>query len=198
MTLASVNATLPAHYIRLYEMIAATRLEPSATSLLELGCSSGEFVNFLRSQGYNAEGVDGDSEAIESAMGRYDSKTFHYGELTALEDVFGNRKFDIIVSQGVFCVLSQLAYLLRYPKKRGIAMKSGAISHNFSQEADSQLQEVIDKILANTHRQLTPRGLLIAREAITPYHRIDFSQETATKLGFVVNTYSTHEAILEK
>ena len=47
----------PGHQ-RLFELISQKSAIPSDTRVLELGCSYGEFVYFLRQQGYDVEQLE--------------------------------------------------------------------------------------------------------------------------------------------
>ena len=183
---------LPEHYQRTWGIITDKARDPSRTSVLELGCADGKFVEWLQQHGYNAEGVDGKlSKTKELGI-----PNLHYGQLTALDDVFGERIFDFVVSQGVFSREAQLEYRHGW---------NGALVVAFStpterKELYEALQRTIDQILENAYRCLTPTGFLLVREdiSINSAEVVDLSEETIVKTGFVVERLDKHEAILQR
>jgi len=189
-----MNVKLEARDRAFYELIASKTGDPTNTSLLELGCAYGSFVNKLGQDGYNAEGVDGNSRMID--FGRRRGLDLHHGELTALEDVFGERTFDLIVARGVFCINSQIDYMAG---DRIIEMAfARAVNSEAHEETNSTAKGIIGKILSGSYQQLTPRGFLIVREDVVGWDSIDFDQETAEGIGFVVEKLEENEAILHK
>ena len=191
-----MGITLPSRYQALYNMITAKTTDPSNTSVLDLGCSIGHFVAYLRQQGYNAEGVDGDKRAVKAYSHR--QSYLHHGELTALEQVFGERQFDLIVARGVFCISSQMDHKFsRSEKLRVDAAIARAINPKDREEIDGQMQENIEGILVSAYGQLTPSGFLIVVEDVG-LDSVDFSRKTAEDIGYIVEQLQRQQAILQK
>lgn len=179
------------HYQRLYDMITARTSKPS-TRILELGCVNGYFVEWLRERGYNAEGIDGDRRAVEAFTHR--QAFLHHGELTALEDVFGGRTFDLIAARGVFSKSAQISYRFGF---------NGVLVFVFSspqerEELNALSRATIRQILNSSYRHLTSGGLLIVREDISPLDSVDFSPEDAVSIGYIVEYYEKQESVLMK
>lgn len=187
-----MDEVFPSHYQVLYSMIAAKTRDTSTTNVLELGCSNGHFVEYLRQQGYNAEGVDGNKRTVEAFSSR--QIYLHHGELTSLEDVFGERQFDLIVAKGVFSKEAQLDY--KYPW-------SGALVIAFSSPEERKkeyesLQETINQILRSVYGQLAPGGFLVIHENTSEGESVDFSRETVEDIGYIVEQLEKQQAILQK
>ena len=183
-----MNATVLSHSQELYALVAAKSKESPAISILDLGCSDGLFVSLLGQQGYNAEGIDGDGEVISI---RSDVLKLHQGELTALEDVFGDRKFDLITAQGVFCMASQINYMTG-----DILDLTFILSIMHSDAINTAAQENIRKILASAYGQLMPGGYLVIIE--DGGDSVDFERKTAEVIGYAVEKLGKQEAILQK
>jgi len=181
-------------YKRLCDMIAAKADDPSTTSVLELGCASGKFVDWFRLQGYDAEGVDGSETAIERGNKPY----LHHGEHTALENVFGEQTFKIMVAQGVFSMLALAEYLYISDRLVQTPEPGGRLKKGDS-DALAMMEQDLHHTLVSTYAQLEPGGFLLIRENDgRKSNSIYFSQEKAESIGFVVEHYETHEAILKK
>ena len=191
-----MGGILASHYELLYNMIIAKTRDPSTTSVLELGCSNGHFVEYLRHQGYNAEGVDGNKRAVEAYSRR--QGCLHHGELTALEDVFGERQFDLIVARGVFCIASQMDYLFEEQLEKLVdAVIERVVNPAVRKEIDNAIRENINKILASAYGQLKAGGFLIILEDVG-FDSIDFSRETAEDIGYIVEQLEKQKALLQK
>ena len=65
-----------------------------ATTVLDLGCATGEFLRALDRPGYELFGVDLNGAAIEQAAAALPAATFHTGTLA--DDPFGGEQFDAI------------------------------------------------------------------------------------------------------
>ncbi len=182
---------LPKPDQRMYErVIEKTTKNPSETSVLELGCSYGWFVNFLQRQGYKVEGVDGSLECIS----RDGVPGLYHGELTALENVFGDKTFDIIIAQGVFAESAQMEY--RYGRIAELIVAFSTPEER--KEINNSVQETINQILENAYKHLVPGGFLVVREDISPLDSVDFSKETAIRIGYEIERFERQEAILKK
>ncbi len=195
-TLANIRSLVDQHgeeleprHQRLYELITARSETPSTTSILELGCSNGNFVDYLREQGYNAEGVDIDKKAIE----RSNSPYLHHGDITCLDDVFRERKFDLVVATGVFNTGTQIYYLFR--EELDMDKK---VTVETTPEHEEATLENIEKILKSAFKHLTPGGFLITVDNIMLGDYTAFTPETATNIGYIVKHYARQEAILQK
>jgi len=57
---------------------------PPGSRLLDVGCGAGEFCEFFRSLGFNAEGMDLSNAAIAHARQAYPAITFHAGAIETL------------------------------------------------------------------------------------------------------------------
>lgn len=192
-----MGGTLTSRYKALYSMITAKTIYPSVTSVLELGCSDGYFVEYLRQQGYNAEGVDGDKIVVKARSNR--RGFLHHGELKALEDIFGERQFDLIAARGVFCISSQMSYLFGEQSEQLVdAAIARTIHPEAREEIDNAMQEKINEILVSAYGQLAPGGFLMVREDSVPLDSIDFSRETAENIGYIVERLQRQQAILKK
>ena len=184
--------SLPEHYQRMWGMVTCKSRNPSNTRVLELGCADGKFVGWLQQQGYNAEGVDGRSSKIKE-LG---IPNLHHGELTTLDDVFGERTFDLVVAQGTFSREAQLEY--RYGWNGALVIAFSTPTER--KELYKSLQRTIDQILENAYRHLNPRGFLLIREdnSINSAEGVDLSEETIVKTGFVIERFDRHEASLQR
>lgn len=185
-----VEYSCPDHYRRLFELVTEKTKDPSTMSILELGCYHGNFVRWLQQQGYKAEGVDGNQERINQSS----IPNLHHGELTALEDVFGQKRFDLIVAPGVFSTQAQLDYRYSW---------DGALVWAFSspkerEELKKSLRGTINRILVSAYNQLAAGGFLIIHENTSEVESIDFSNETAQNIGYLVEKLKRQEAILQK
>lgn len=144
----------------------------------------------MQQQGYRAEGIEGkfrgkDQERIPN---------LHHGELTALESVFGDKTFDLIVARGVFSFSSQMDY-----KYGANAMLVWLYSTPEEREKISiSLQKTFDQMLKSAYNHLTPRGFLILVEDIVSEDSIGFSKETAVEIGYIVEKLERQEAIFKK
>lgn len=190
--ITAYEVQLPEHYKRMHERVIGKTRDPLKTSVLELGCADGRFVGWLQQQGYNAEGIDGRGDKIQE-LG---IQNLHRGQLTALDDVFGERKFDLVVAQGVFSREAQLEYKYGW---------NGALIVAFSTPAEREqlydsLQRTIDQILENAYRRLTPRGFLLVREdnSINSAEDVDLSEATIVKTGFIIERIDKHDAVLQR
>ena len=192
-----MDVRFPSRYQVLYDMIISKTRDPPNTSVLELGCSNGDFVEYLRHRDYNAEGVDGSKRAVEDYSPR--QGYLHHGELTALEDIFGQRQFDLIVARGVFCISSRMNYLLGEQLEQLIeAAIARATIPKARKEIDNAMQENINEILVSAYGQLTPGGFLMVREDVALLDSVDFSRETAGYIGYIVEQLQKQQAILQK
>lgn len=178
-------------YRKLFEMIVANSEDPSNTTILELGCDDGYFVEWLRQVGYDAVGVDGNKKAIESS----NSSNVHHGELTALDDVIGDKTFNLVVERGVFSIPTQFAYIFDEELKLS---KVGTIyKKDMTDERMGHVHQNIEQILENAFRHLKPRGFLLCLSWM-PSDPIAFSEETAANVGYSIVHYQRNEAILQK
>ena len=183
-----IEVLKPRHY-RLIEMITTYAGDSLTTSVLELGCSGGEFVDYLRGQGYNAEGVDVNEKAIERSNKIY----LHYGDVTCLDNVVGKRTFDLIVATGVFNIGTQIEYL--FGNELNMAKKGKVM---ISPKHGKAALENIEQILRSAFKHLIPSGFLMTVDNISPGDYTAFSPETALSIGYTVMHHAKQEAILQK
>ena len=180
----------PRFYEWIYETIHELQsYDHSISTVLELGAFPGFFVEFLRERGFDAEGVD--SEYDENNFVPY----LHKGELASLEDIFGEKLFDLAVARGVFCDGSQYAHLFDCPP-----LTVAGIEYEMSHEhlITGAIQKSIDGILKNVFNQLRPGGLLVVHEDYIQLDQIAFSRKTVQDIGYQVLSLERQEAILQK
>ena len=189
-----MNLTLEAGDRAFYDLIASKTIDRAATSVLDLGCAYGHFVSKLGQDGYNAVGVDGNS--YKTDFGRRRDLDLHHGELTALEDVFGEREFDLIVARGVFCYNHQINYMAGDKIIEGAGRR--LVDTEYREKMNTTAKGIIGKILSGSFHQLTPGGFLIVNEDAVGLNSIDFDNETVEGIGFVVEKLERQEAILQK
>lgn len=183
---------LPDHYQNLCRMVASVTAEFPATTILELGCSNGHFVEYLRQYGYVAEGVDGNKRRVEIFNHR--RGYLHHGELTALDNIFGEKLFDMIIAQGVFSRNAQLDY--RFGFSGGIVYLLSSPEER--KKLEDSLQTAVRETLNSSYRQLKAGRFLIVCENVSELDYVDFSQEDATDMGYALIHYGKQEAILQK
>ena len=77
--------------------------ERKEAAILDFGCNSGVFVNYLQQQGYNAKGVDVSEEAINFGRERGTRNLVHFkANVQDLEkEIYPGQKFDIILALDV-------------------------------------------------------------------------------------------------
>ena len=184
----------PKHYQRLFDMMGGLSLEYPIRTVLELGCNVGHFVGFLRGQGFQAEGIDGGRLPFRNDLAEY----LHEGQLTDLRKVFGDRTFDLIVGQGVACYGSQFDYKFGNRPDVGWIVALSALDSKVKAAVGGMVQNNIESILESSFHQLTSGGLFVICENIDSHDRIDFSRETAQRLGYQVLKYENQEAVLQK
>jgi len=76
------------------------KMAPAAGRILDLGCGAGEFCDFFRSHGFEAEGSDLSQNAIMHARKTYPGITFHVGEVETLLDC-REGYYDVVFSSEV-------------------------------------------------------------------------------------------------
>jgi SAM-dependent methyltransferase len=81
----------------LYKIILR-ELKPGSR-ILDAGCGMGQWVAFLRREGYHAEGLDYSPELIGRLREAYPDQTWHPGDIRSMP--FANGVFDGIISWGV-------------------------------------------------------------------------------------------------
>lgn len=184
----------PKHYQRLYDRINELSARFPLRTVLELGCGVGHFVGFLREQGFLAEGIDGKTDLFRDDLMDY----LHQGQLTDLKQVFGDRRFDMIVGRGVVCHGSQYDYSYGSRQDAGWLVVMSALDPQVKRELEKRVQAKIERILESSFNQLMPDGLLAVCEDIDTDDKIGFSMEAAQRIGYHVLSYEIQEAVLQK
>lgn len=80
------------------------------TTVLDIGCGSGEYTNALFNKGYNVTGIDLDSEMITYAKQKNSAIPFHVENMLAMND----KKYD-----NLYCIGNTLVHL---PTKEAIQL----------------------------------------------------------------------------
>lgn len=88
------------HAVTIHEAIAARK--PGASSLLELGCGTGRYMEQLQ-QWYDTEGLDISESMLTVAHRRLPGAVFHLDDMTAFEL---GKTYDAVV-----CLFSSIAYV---------------------------------------------------------------------------------------
>ncbi|MBI4439334.1 hypothetical protein HY640_05360 [Candidatus Woesearchaeota archaeon] len=160
--------------------------EPSNTSFLELGSGGRSFVIFLRALGYQSEGVEGQKDL---AVGPH---IFH-GDISELERIFWDRKFDFMGANGVFCYEAQWEFFYRVVDSE-LAPERYFYDNNFKEVMNKTFDIRIEQMLKAASSRLKLGGSLIVTE---PWS-IDFCVEVAKKAGFGISVYEQQLAVLQK
>ena len=86
--------------VAIHELIQ--RLHPTAHSILDVACGSGEHVRLLAARGYQVAGLDISAELVSIAAAKNPGAAFHVGDMVQFE--LGVR-YDVVL-----CLFSSIAY----------------------------------------------------------------------------------------
>ena len=180
-------------YSRLWELISSRTSGPEQTSVLEIGCSTGNFVKWLRNQGYDAIGIDIGENLVQTT----ESEHVVYGDMTSLEDAVGDKTFDFVVANAALNTHTLAAYCL---------MENGKTPDSFSMTPEIQhlVDATIYSILKGSFEHLKSGGFFIVTGKIYPKGGIyasddlSFSRETAKNIGYDIKQYGGSDSILQK
>lgn len=180
-------------YERLFELIKEQSSANPTKSVLELGCGVGSFVGFLREQGFEAEGIEGKVESYRDDLAQW----LHKGDVVQLAEIFGDKFFDMIAVQGLFCHSAQFHYLFdEYIPLEMIPLTF--IDPQLREELKKPIKIKIEKMLKSCFNQLKHGGILLDLEEYLPGDRVFFSREDAERVGYTVLKYEPNIAILQK
>ncbi len=100
----------PKEYFKFIANIAAPFLSKDAVSAIDIGCATGDFVYFLRSEFPNISlsGMDVDEELLARASKEVEGVEFIHGDITQGEL---NKKFDVIFLNGVHSIFDDFVWL---------------------------------------------------------------------------------------
>ncbi len=79
------------------------RYQPKG-EILDIGCATGQFLNFMKKNGWNTTGIEPDIKTRERAVSEYGLQVFPEDQL----DVFGKSSFDVITMWHVLEHVSKL------------------------------------------------------------------------------------------
>lgn len=100
----------PKEYFKFIANIASPFLNNDSVSAIDIGCATGDFVYFLRSQFPNISlsGMDVDEELLARANQEVEGVNFIYGDITK-DELPG--KFDVIFLNGVHSIFDDFIWL---------------------------------------------------------------------------------------
>jgi len=181
---------VPARYNPLHKRLVQLAGVYGIRSVLELGCGDwGRYVKYLRTEGFDAEGIDGGDYAR-------DAPYLHHVDSSEMAEIFGERKFDAIVSLRVFSEGAQMAYRFKDMDQRIDTILLQARYPEFKEQLDNELENVCRGVLTHCFVQLREGGLMLMREGRG--ERIHFQDELPPQVGFRVLRYNGLEAVLQK
>jgi predicted TPR repeat methyltransferase len=92
-------------------------LNPKASTFLDLGCGTGEFMRRMEQRGLVATGVETSEQAIGLAHERGTKGTIYLGDLEEVEQLNLKAKFDLISLKLVIAFIKNRAILLEWCKQ---------------------------------------------------------------------------------
>ena len=187
----------PEGYSNLHRRVEELSKQYSIRSVLDLGCGPGYYVGFLSSSGYDAYGIDvGEDKFLAEFKERL--KT---GDITALRDAFGDRLFDLIVSHNTLTVDPILFHMMggtNSPQLGILNLRMLERQPSIFWEVRGSARKVVDLTLESAFDQLNQGGFLVSCEEGGPNDKVDFSRQTAERIGYRVLVYQQREAVLQK
>ncbi|MBS3105355.1 methyltransferase domain-containing protein [Candidatus Woesearchaeota archaeon] len=184
---------IPYGYERLFELITEQSSTHQIRTILEIGSGSGNFVGLLRKQGFDAEGIEGKVESYRDDLGQW----LHRGDVVQLAEIFGDKFFDMIIAQGVFCHSAQFDYVFSSYLPPEMIIPA-FIDPKLREELKIPIRLKIEKMLRSCFNQLNPNGLLVDVENYVPGDCVFFTKESAERIVYRVLRYEPKEAVLQK
>jgi len=177
-------------YKRIWQVIKEVGQQGELTDILEIGCGGGRFEKFLRQHGFNAFGLDFNSDLDKEGIeeGYLFRLNAHY-----IGKHFGDRLFDVIFTNGVMNEGATIKIIMDQP---------GGILLGFQNLVEFNRECTltnIEKILKSGFDQLKPGGFFLAHEHMNnPDDILCFDEILANQLGYSVVRYTPKEAVLKK
>jgi 2-polyprenyl-3-methyl-5-hydroxy-6-metoxy-1,4-benzoquinol methylase len=155
---------IPQHHIKMDRLIKAG----AKGRLLEIGASTGHFLNEAKKRGFEVEGIEPGRKRCQTAKDQYDLN-MHVGRVEDFE--FAEESFDVVCSSHVF---EHLLDPLAVAKKINSWLRMGGL-HMI--EVPNQFDNLVFKL-----RKLIGLGVIRERTFSSIHHPIFFSTKTLKKL----------------
>ena len=167
---------------------------PAPAKILEVGASAGDYVQFLRTKGYDAIGLD---------QRDYGCQNVKVGRIANLDEIMPGEIFDAIVARGVFSVSAIMMYNLQ-PAQQGTMRFIDALAK--AKGEPSPMIEFLDGkskgMLRALNSHLRQGGLIISVEDYVAGDVTAIGKGIAESTGYRVIELSPqpipYVAILEK